>query len=102
MCSTSATASASSRTSSGQTEVPATRGAPDTASRGTPMTIEIARPHATFEIVSIEAVKATEDGRPVWRVTMQGAPASPGSPLRPTVIVYVHRQSGEVISIAKS
>lgn len=64
--------------------------------------IDIARPHATFAIVSTEAVRTTEDGRAVWRVTMQGAPLAPGSPLRPTVIVFIDRQSGEVISIAKS
>lgn len=64
--------------------------------------IDIARPHATFAIVSIEAARTTEDGRAVWRVTLQGAPMAPGSPLRPTVIVYVDRHSGEVVSIAKS
>lgn len=64
--------------------------------------IDIARPHATFEIVSIDAARTTEDGRAVWRVTLQGAPTAPGSPLRPIVIVYVDRRSGEVISIAMS
>lgn len=65
--------------------------------------IDIARTHATFEIASIETAQATENGRPVWRVTLQGKPLSPDHPaLRPTIIVYLDRQSGEVISIAKS
>jgi len=65
--------------------------------------IEIARSHATFDITNIEASKTTEQGRPVWRVLLQGAAVGADLPgLRPTVIVFIDRHSGEVISIAKS
>ena len=64
--------------------------------------IEIARGHATFDITTVEASKTTEQGRPVWRVLLQGAAASAEHPLlRPTLIVFIDRHSGEVISIAK-
>ena len=65
--------------------------------------IAIARPHVTFEVASVRTDRVTEEGRPVWKVTFRGQPASPSMPeLSPLVIVYVDRRTGEVVSIAKS
>jgi hypothetical protein len=51
---------------------------------------------------SIEAERAISAGRAVWRVTFRGR--LPGQPplLFETIIVEVDRQSGEVVSIARS
>jgi hypothetical protein len=65
--------------------------------------IAIARPHVTFESASIEAVKDTDEGRRVWRITFRGKPASPAHPLLyATTVVLVDRQTGEVLSVAKT
>lgn len=65
--------------------------------------IAIARPHVTFEVASVRTDRVTEEGRPVWKVTFRGQPASPSMPeLSPLVIVYVDRRTGEVVSVAKS
>ena len=64
--------------------------------------IEIARAHVSFQPDSVEAERATSAGRAVWRVTFRGR--LPGQPplLFETVIVEVDRESGEVVSIARS
>ena len=64
--------------------------------------IEIAQPYVTFQPDSVEAERATSAGRAVWRVTFRGR--LPGQPplLFETTIVEVDRQSGEVVSIARS
>ena len=65
--------------------------------------IEIARPHVTFEIASERTERATDEGRPVWKVTFRGRPSSPDLPeLSALLIVFVDRRSGEVVSIAQS
>ena len=65
--------------------------------------IAIGRPHVTFEPASIEAAKDTDEGRRVWRITFRGKPASPEHPLLyATTVVLVDRQTGEVVSIAKT
>lgn len=65
--------------------------------------IAIARAHATFDVASAEAARDSDGGRPVWRVTLRGKPASPDHPLlRPILIVLIDRRTGEVISVAKS
>ena len=65
--------------------------------------IAIAQPQAGFSVVSTEAERGTDEGRPVWRVTFRGPPASPQLPeLRPFVMVVIDRRTGEVVSVAKS
>lgn len=65
--------------------------------------IAIAQAEVSFEIASVDAERATESGRRVWRVTFRGKPMSPDHPLlRPIVIVLVDSRTGEVISVAKS
>lgn len=65
--------------------------------------IVIAQAAVSFEIASMDAARATDGGRRVWRVTFRGTPASPDHPLlRPIVIVLVDSRTGEVISVAKS
>lgn len=64
--------------------------------------IEIARSQVSFTPDSIEAIKANSSGKPVWRVTFRGR--LPGQPpgLFETMIVEVHRESGEIVSVART
>lgn len=65
--------------------------------------IEIAKAQATFPVDTVRAERATEQGRPVWRVTLRGRPASPDMPeIRPILIVDVDRRTGDIVSIARS
>ena len=65
--------------------------------------IAIAQADVSFEIVSVNAERTSDDGRRVWRVTFQGPPASPDHPLlRPILIVLVDAMTGEIVSVAKS
>jgi hypothetical protein len=65
--------------------------------------IEIAKAQATFPVDTVRADRTTEQGRPVWRVTLRGRPAGPDMPeLRPILIVDVDRRSGEIVSLSKS
>lgn len=64
--------------------------------------IEIARREASFQPDSIQADRTTSGTRPVWRVTLRGR--LPGQPpgLFETAIIEIDRQSGEVVSIART
>lgn len=62
--------------------------------------IELARPHVDFEPETVEAEKAVEDGRPVWRVTFRGK-AGP-HPMGGYMEVLIDRRSGQVLGLAKS
>ena len=62
--------------------------------------IEIARQHLTFEAKSVEAVQATEQGRPVWRVTFRGQEIGPAHEIGEVLIVDIDRKSGELVTIA--
>jgi hypothetical protein len=64
--------------------------------------IQIACGQFSFQPSSIEAVKATSNGRPVWRVTIRAR--LPGQPpgLFETRIVDVDRQTAAILSIAQS
>ena len=64
--------------------------------------IEIARRHLEFEAQSTEAVRVTDEGRPVWQVTFRGEDIGPGRPIGEVLIVLVHRKTGEVVSIGMS
>lgn len=65
--------------------------------------VAIAQPLVSFEASSIDAQKAIEDGRRVWRVTFRGKPVSPDHPLlRPIIIVLVDSRTGEVIGVSKN
>ena len=64
--------------------------------------IEIARQHLTFEAQSVEAEQATEQGRPVWRVTFRGQPMSPTRQMSEILIVAIDRKTGEMVTIAMS
>ena len=64
--------------------------------------IEIARPHVPFEPKSIEAEKASEGGRPIWRVTFRGEPVSQIHLMGEVLIVSVDRRTGEIVSLARS
>ncbi|HEX8030997.1 MAG TPA: PepSY domain-containing protein [Vicinamibacterales bacterium] len=65
--------------------------------------IAVARAEVSFEVVSVNAERAVDSGVRVWRVTLQGAPASPDHPqLRPTMIVLVDAVTGQIVSVAKS
>jgi len=63
--------------------------------------IELARQHVEFEPGNVEAVKDTEDGRPVWRVTFQGKGVSAVHPGE-VMIVVLDRKTGEVVSLGMS
>jgi predicted small secreted protein len=65
--------------------------------------IELAREHLTFEARKVEAVKATDQGRPVWQVTFRGAEPNPSLGFMGEVlIVSIDRKTGEMVSIAMS
>jgi hypothetical protein len=64
--------------------------------------LEIARSQVTFQASSLEAVKASLKGRPIWRVTIRGR--LPGQPpeLFETRIVEIDRVSGAIVSLSRS
>ena len=64
--------------------------------------VAIARSQVSFQPSSIDAVKASVAGRPIWRVTIRGR--LPGQPaeLFETRIVEIDRVSGAIVSIARS
>ena len=64
--------------------------------------IEIARAQVSFQPDSVEAERASSAGRAVWRVTFRGRLPDQPPLLFETIIVEVDRQSGEVVSIARS
>lgn len=65
--------------------------------------IEIARAHVTFTVAAVRAEPLIEQGRRLWRVVFQGQPYGPDLPgLYPTLIVLIDRNTGEVVSIAKT
>ncbi|MGH2628056.1 MAG: PepSY domain-containing protein [Anaerolineales bacterium] len=64
--------------------------------------IEIARQRLDFEAKSVEAVRATDEGRPVWRVTFRGEDIGPARPMGEVLIVLVDRKTGEVVSVGMS
>ena len=63
--------------------------------------IELARQHVTFEPGKVEAVKDTEENRPVWRVTFYGKGVSAERP-GAVMIVVLDRKTGEMVSLAMS
>lgn len=64
--------------------------------------IEIARSHVKFKPKSIKAEKATENGRPVWRVTFRGEPVGKVNKIGEIMIISLHRFTGEIVSVAQS
>src|SRR5262245_51840304 len=60
--------------------------------------IELARQHVQFEPGKIEAVKDTDQGRPVWRVTFYGKGVSATHPGQ-VMIVVLDRKTGELVSL---
>src|SRR5262245_34488724 len=64
--------------------------------------IEIARPQVSFTPDSIEAVRASSSGTPVWRVTFRGRLSGQPPGLFETMIVEVHRQTGAIVSVART
>lgn len=65
--------------------------------------IAIAQMDVSFEVVSVKAERVVDNGLRVWRVTLQGPPASPDHPLlRPILIVLVDARTAEIVSVAKS
>lgn len=63
--------------------------------------IEIARRSIDFEPGKIEAVKETEEGRPVWRVTFYGKGVDATHPGQVSFVV-LDRKTGEVVSLGMS
>jgi hypothetical protein len=63
--------------------------------------IEIARQHVKFEPSRVEAVKADEEGRPVWRVTFYGPNTNAVHPGE-VMIITLDRRTGEVVELAMS
>jgi hypothetical protein len=64
--------------------------------------VDIARSQVTFPASSLEAVKVSVRGRPIWRVTIRGR--LPGQPteLFETRIVEIDRVSGVIVSVSRS
>lgn len=63
--------------------------------------IELARPHVQFEPGKVEAVKETDQGRLVWRVTFYGKGVSATHPGE-VAFVVLDRKTGEVVSLGMS
>jgi hypothetical protein len=63
--------------------------------------IELAREHVRFEPRSVEAVKTTEQERPVWEVTFKGRPPEEGG-IGEVMIVVLDRRTGEMVSLGMS
>ena len=63
--------------------------------------IELAREHLTFEARKVEAVEATDQGRPVWKVTFRGVEHSQDH-MGEILIVNIDRKTGQMVSIAMS
>ena len=63
--------------------------------------IEIARQQVSFEPTSIEAVRGTRQGRPVWVVTFRRADGSHGG-LGQFAEITIDRATGRVVSVAMS
>jgi hypothetical protein len=63
--------------------------------------IELARPHVEFEPGKVEAVKETEEGRSVWRVTFYGKGVDATHPGE-VMFVLLDRKTGEVVSLGMS
>ena len=64
--------------------------------------VDIARSQVTFTPSSVDVVKASAGGRPIWRVTIRGR--LPGQPpeLFETRIVEIDRVTGVVVSVVRS
>jgi hypothetical protein len=64
--------------------------------------VDIARSQVSFTPSSVDVVKASAGGRPIWRVTIRGR--LPGQPpeLFETRIVEIDRVTGVVVSVARS
>ncbi len=66
------------------------------------LAIATARQQARFEPVATEATREVEDGRAVWRVTLQGPPLAPDQPLLfDSLLVILDGRTGKVISAAR-
>lgn len=63
--------------------------------------IELAREHVQFEPRSVDAVKTTDQGRPVWEVTFKGRPPEEGG-VGEVMIVSLDRRTGEMVSLGMS
>ncbi|HEY9423035.1 MAG TPA: PepSY domain-containing protein [Thermoanaerobaculia bacterium] len=63
--------------------------------------IELARQHLTFEARSVEAEKATDQGRPVWRVNFRGEGPGQGR-MGEFLTVSIDRRTGEMVSLGMS
>jgi peptidase YpeB-like protein len=63
--------------------------------------IELARQHVDFEPGKIEAVKDTEEDRPVWRVTFYAKGVDASHPGQVSIIV-LDRRTGEIVSLGMS
>ena len=61
--------------------------------------IEIARQHLTFEAKSVDAEQATEQGRPVWRVTFRGKEPNPPHTMGEFLTVTIDRKTGEMVTV---
>jgi hypothetical protein len=62
--------------------------------------IELAKPEVSFEPDSIEAVRTTENGRPVWQITFRSGSGLPH--LTKVMVVSVDRKTGEVVALARN
>jgi hypothetical protein len=64
--------------------------------------VEIARSNVTFQVTSVDAVKTSANGRPIWRVTVRGR--LPGQPplLFETSVFEVDRRTGQIVAVART
>ena len=63
--------------------------------------IEIARQSIDFEPGKVEAVKDTQENRPIWRVTFYGKGVDATHPGQVSFVV-VDRKTGEIVSLGMS
>jgi uncharacterized membrane protein YkoI len=63
--------------------------------------IEIGRQQIDFEPGKVEAVKETDQGRPVWRVTFYGKGVDAAHPGQVSFFL-IDRKTGEIVSLGMS
>ena len=63
--------------------------------------VEIARSNVAFQVTSVDAVKASAKGRPIWRVTVRGLPGQPPL-LFETSVFEIDRRTGQIVAVART
>jgi peptidase YpeB-like protein len=64
--------------------------------------VEIARSQVTFPVTSIDAVKASANGQPIWRVTVRGRLPDQPPLLFETRVFEIERRTGQIVAVSRA